>query len=317
MGRFGARGREVDKVRATAVSLRGLGRLFIVAAMMTPSMTACTYGREVEGSEFEDAELLPGGQILFSFKFHRFRPATGFNAFPDGGMSLDIASEKVLGVYDPNAQRITIVQRDSSQQWGPYDGQFSIVEVRPPNAIVRRGALASEGTGPNKDLLLNTNTWSAKPFPSIDEISAGNAQTSEEHLVSPFAHVLVVSYDVNSSTGATRLTIRNPDGQRVTIGTPEERPILHGLRGDEIIYYAADQKLFRAYNVYSMTTRTIPNPYPLEPSSVTSLQRRTTQLRWRNGTVGRAVSTPTGETIEPTGLTTEAVLRALGVKPLR
>ncbi len=274
------------------------------------ALVACTHGPERDASAFNDAVVLENNRILFSYQVTRYRPPTGLNTIPDGGVALYTMDDNVLGLYDPSSGQVTIGRRQRNTAWSEDHGHMRFIAARGAHAIVRQEGQDRAGAWRSVDELVDVHDWSFRPFPSSDRPTSQSASNVEIFLVSPDGHALLRGVDWSVPNGADKLVLRYPDGSRESIGDAAERPITHGVRGREIIYFDANGRLFRAFDIYTKVTRTMAVSVPPGPDSVEALAARSTILRPGPDKIEREVP-GSGAKYEPTGLTADLVRRAL------
>lgn len=88
-------------------------------------VTSCHlgYGPLQDQSKFVSARLADDKRtVLFSFHRFAYRPATGWRAFPDGGIPNYVRDINILGTYDLQTRMIKILRerriRSGSQEAG-------------------------------------------------------------------------------------------------------------------------------------------------------------------------------------------------------
>ena len=105
-------------------------------------MTSCHlgYGPLQDQSKFVSARLGDDKRtVLFSFHRFAYRAATGWRAFPDGGIPDYATDINLLGTYDLQTRKIKILRREKNSQWQPGSGLFTIHSANGIKALISQG----------------------------------------------------------------------------------------------------------------------------------------------------------------------------------
>ena len=98
------------------------------------------YGPRQDHSEFVSARLADDKRTVL-FSFHRFvyRIATGWRAFPDGGIPDYVTDISFLGTFDHQTRQIRILRREKNSQWQPGHGLFYVHSTKGSKALISQG----------------------------------------------------------------------------------------------------------------------------------------------------------------------------------
>ena len=105
-------------------------------------LTSCHlgYGPLQDQSKFVSARLADDKRtVLFSFHRFAYRAATGWRAFPDGGIPKYVTDINLLGTYDLQTRKIKILRREKNSQWQPGSGLFTIHSANGSKALISQG----------------------------------------------------------------------------------------------------------------------------------------------------------------------------------
>jgi hypothetical protein len=105
-------------------------------------MTSCHlgYGPLQDQSKFVSARLGDDRRtVLFSFHRFAYRAATGWRAFPDGGIPDYATDINLLGTYDLQTRKIKILRREKNSEWQPGSGLFTIHSTKESKALISQG----------------------------------------------------------------------------------------------------------------------------------------------------------------------------------
>ena len=105
-------------------------------------LTSCHlgYGPLQDRSKFVSARLADDQRtVLFSFHHFAYRAATGWRAFPDGGIPDYVTDISVLGTYDLQTRKLTVLRREKNSQWQPGSGLLTIHSMNGTKALISQG----------------------------------------------------------------------------------------------------------------------------------------------------------------------------------
>jgi hypothetical protein len=105
-------------------------------------VTSCHlgYGPLQDQSKFVSARLADDKRtVLFSFHRFAYRAATGWRAFPDGGIPKYATDINLLGTCDLQTRKIKILRREKNSQWQPGSGLFTIHSANGTKALISQG----------------------------------------------------------------------------------------------------------------------------------------------------------------------------------
>jgi len=137
--------------------------ILILPAYSNEEIRAIDYGNFLIGfaepygaSRFLDAAIAEGGKTgIFTYNRYIYQPASGWNAFPNGGIPRKLADLFYIATYDLATQRVKIIYKHNNLhgKWTPGQGQIGIVATFDDKILVRQSGQF------RKDLSLQTNLY--------------------------------------------------------------------------------------------------------------------------------------------------------------
>ena len=232
--------------------------LAIAAAFSACSLLPGSHRPERDISAFVSAALLPSNRVVFSFKNTAYRPAQGFAAFPDGGISKFTADDNILGVFDVGTSTLRILAREKNTRWTNDQGHFYIAAVNGALALVGRGGQTRDMIGTlNTNYLLNVDDGSMREVRYAEALARNGQVATATYLVSPAGHMVFVTASPTAQRGAEegQIWLRSPDDSyRLVAGTHH----YEGVENGEVIFWLLPTREFKAYNMTTHETRSLP-----------------------------------------------------------
>lgn len=228
------------------------------------------YGPPFDASKVVSAKVAGYGQIgIFTYKKIIYKPATGWRAFPDGGIPLYIKDIDYIAVYDFAKRKIKIVHQESNLKghWGDGHGEFFV------NATYGKKVLVSRGGQRRFDLKsehlfywLELDSGRLMELPLAEELAQRGLEVGYLYLIDEVGTLILVAPSLGSSPNWTRdmkvnphLLIRHSNGdyEDITRIVP-----YYGVKNKDVHYWSSDNK-YMVYNFENKTYRTGErNEYP-------------------------------------------------------
>lgn len=223
------------------------------------------YGPPYDASKFVSADTALDGRIgIFTLKRLEYRPATGWRAFPDGGIPKYVIDRNYVATYDFSSGRTRVIYREDALPrglWLPGSSSLNIAATYGSRVILRTSGQLKSDYRLYKELSwLDLKTGKLSPLPLEEELAAQGRALELMYLVDGRGTlVLTVSrlkatgkIDKDSGKENLELLVRHPDGSYDVIG-----PFLYyyGIKEGEIHYWTPDNQ-YRAFNLLSKTDRT-------------------------------------------------------------
>ena len=229
-------------------------------------MTSCRlgYGPLQDQSKFVSARLADDRRtVLFSFHRFAYRAATGWRAFPDGGIPDYATDINLLGTYDLQTRKIKILRREKNSQWQPGSGQFTIHSVNGPKALISQGG---QLRGPFKlgvkYVLLDFKLGEATDVDLKSDLAERGRDSGQIYLVDGDGTLVFVTLSLEEAkdSGAHRnsrlvpeIWVRTPGGNYVKAAVSAHYQC---TRNGEVVYWEPSTRNFMAFSIANRTTRT-------------------------------------------------------------
>jgi|GEM_PF-3444747 len=243
--------------------------LFIsVMFLVTFFMTACSagYGPLQDHSEFVSARLADDKRtVLFSFHQFAYRAATGWRAFPDGGVPKYITDVNLLGVYDMQTKEHKILLREKNKNWQPGSGLFFIHSVKGGMALITQGG---QLRGPFKlavkHMMLDFKSGKTATVDLKSDLMQRGRDIGYIYLVDADGMLVFVtlSLDEAKDHGAYRnsalvpeIWVRTPGGRYMKAAASAHYQC---TRNGEVIYWEPTTRDFMAFSIAGQKTRKVP-----------------------------------------------------------
>ena len=229
-------------------------------------MTSCRlgYGPLQDQSKFVSARLADDRRtVLFSFHRFAYRAATGWRAFPDGGIPDYATDINLLGTYDLQTRKIKILRREKNSQWQPGSGQFTIHSANGPKALISQGG---QLRGPFKlgvkYVLLDFKLGEATDVDLKSDLSERGRDSGQIYLVDGDGTLVFVTLSLEEAkdSGAHRnsrlvpeIWVRTSGGNYVKAAVSAHYQC---TRNGEVVYWEPSTRNFMAFSIANRTTRT-------------------------------------------------------------
>ena len=229
-------------------------------------VTSCHlgYGPLQDQSKFVSARLADDKRtVLFSFHRFAYRAATGWRAFPDGGIPKYATDINLLGTYDLQTRKIKILRREKNSQWQPGSGLFTIHSANGTKALISQGG---QLRGPFKlgvkFVLLDFKLGDATDVDLKSDLAQRGRDTGQIYLVDGEGTLVFVTLSLEEAKdpGAYRnsrlvpeIWVRTPGGDYVKAAVSAHYQC---TRNGEVIYWEPSTRDFMAFSIANRTTRT-------------------------------------------------------------
>ena len=241
----------------------------ILAVWMLALLTSCSwgYGSLQDYSKFVSAKLLDDKKsVLFTYHRYTYRPATGWRAFPDGGIPKYEKDRNLVGVYDLVRKKVTILRSEDNSDWQPGSGLYTIQAVKEGTTVLlaQGGQLRGSFKLGLKYLLLDVIQRSATSLDLKGDLARLGRDCGEIYLVDPDGTLLFVT-QLLPVAGDSRSWRKNIDDSEIWVRTAggdylkvAAASLYETVRSGDVIYWVRDTRQFQAFSLSSHQTRPAP-----------------------------------------------------------
>lgn len=240
----------------------------LFAVGMLVFLTSCSwgYGSLQDYSKFVSAKLLDDKKsILFTYHRYTYRPATGWRAFPDGGIPRYEQDSSLIGVYDLARNTVRILRREDNSDWQPGSGLYTIQAVKGAKALLAQGGqLRGAFKLGLRYLLLDVGQRSGTSLDLKGDLAKLGRECGEIYLVDPDGTLLFVTLPL-SAEDDSRLQRKNHDASEIWVRTAAgdylkvaAASLYETVRNGEVIYWIRATRQFRAFSLSTHQTRPAP-----------------------------------------------------------
>jgi hypothetical protein len=240
--------------------------IFAIAVLFFVTACHAGYGPIEDHSAFVSARLADDQRtVLFAFHRYAYRPATGWRAFPDGGIPDYLTDSNLLGVYDLRTREVRIVHREDNHEWQPGSGTFTIHLMNGSMALIAQGG---QLRGPfrlaGKHLLLDIKRNKISALDLKSDLAKYGRDTGQIHMVDPDGTLVFVTLSLEEAEESRayrnrRLTpeiwVRTPAGDYLKAATSAH---YERTRNGEVIYWEPATREFMAFSIAERATRKAP-----------------------------------------------------------
>ena len=231
-------------------------------------ITSCHlgYGPLQDRSKFVSARLADDQHtVLFSFHRFAYRAATGWRAFPDGGIPNYATDVSLLGTYDLQTRKLTVMRREKNSQWQPGSGLFTIHSMSGTKALISQGGqLRGPFAHGVKYVLLDFKGGDSRDLDLKSDLAARGRDTGQIYLVDGDGTLLFVTLSLEQAKDSRayrspklvpEIWVRTPVGEFVKAAVSAH---YEGTRNGEVIYWEPSTRDFMAFSILHRTTRKAP-----------------------------------------------------------
>lgn len=243
-------------------------RKLLLAIGMFLFLSSCSwgYGPLQDYSQFVSAKLLDDSQtILFTYHRYTYRPATGWRAFPDGGIPRYVEDRNLIGVYDLARKKTTILHRKNNRDWQPGSGLFTIQAVKGTKALLAQGGqLRGDFKLGLNYLLLDVTRGGSIYLDLKGDLARFGRDCGEIYLVDQDGTLLFVTQPLPAD-GESRSRRKNIDTSEIWIRTADgdylkvaAASLFETVRNGEVIFWIRETRQFQAYSLRTRLIRPAP-----------------------------------------------------------
>jgi hypothetical protein len=239
--------------------------LFISVMFLVASCGA-GYGPLEDHSEFVSARLADDKRtVLFSFHRFAYRAATGWRAFPDGGVPDYITDVNLLGVYDLETQEHKILLREKNTDWQPGSGLFFIHSVKGRKALISQGG---QLRGPFKlaikYIMLDFISGKTATLDLKSDLKQRGRDPGYIYLVDEDGMLVLVTLSLDeakdsrayrNTTLVPEIWVRTPGGNYMKAAASAHYQC---TRNGDVIYWEPTTRDFMAFSIADQKTRKVP-----------------------------------------------------------
>ncbi|MRR53911.1 MAG: hypothetical protein EG822_05275 [Deltaproteobacteria bacterium] len=239
-----------------------------LAAGLLVLLASCSwgYGSLRDYSKFVSAKLLDDKKsILFTYHRYTYRPATGWRAFPDGGIPRYEQDRNLIGIYDLARKKVTILRRENNRDWQAGSGRFTIHAVNGTKALLAQGGqLRGAFKLGLRYLLLDLAERSAASLDLKGDLARRGRDCGEIYLAAPDGTLLFVTQPL-STDGDSRSRGNNVDESEIWVRTAggdylkvAAAAMYETVRNGEAIYWIRATRQFHAFSLSTLQSRPAP-----------------------------------------------------------
>ena len=243
-------------------------KFFLLAICTLLLLTACNagYGPLQDHSAFVNAKLAEDQRtVVFSAHHYRYRPASGWRAFPDGGIPDYVTDSNVLGTFDLQTQEVNIIRSEKNSEWQPGSGNFFVIATKGSKALVSQGGqLRGPFRHGVKHLLIDFVTADLEVLDLKGDLEARQRDTGYLYLVDNDGTLVFVTLSLDEAKDADayrkgkripEIWVRTPAGEYFKVVASDH---YKGVHHGELIYWEPATRAFMAFSIVNRTTRSAP-----------------------------------------------------------
>ena len=228
-------------------------------------VTSCHlgYGPLQDHSKFVSARLADDKRtVLFSFHRFAYRAATGWRAFPDGGIPDYATDISLLGTFDLQTRGIKILRRERNSQWQPGSGLFTIQSTKGYKALISQGGqLRGSFESGVKYVLLDFKLGDSTDVDLKSDLAARGRDSGQIYLVDGEGTLVFVTLSLEeakdsrphrNSRVVPEIWVRTPVGDYLKAAVSAHYQC---ERNGEVIYWEPSTRDFMAFSISGRTTR--------------------------------------------------------------
>ena len=230
-------------------------------------LTSCHlgYGPLQDRSKFVSARLADDQRtLLFSFHHFAYRAATGWRAFPDGGIPNYATDISLLGTYDLPTRKLTVLRREKNSQWQPGSGLLTIHSMNGTKALISQGGqLRGPFAHGVKYVLLDFKLRDSRDLDLKSDLATLGRDTGQIYLVDEEGTLVFVTLSLEEAKDSRayrsnklvpEIWVRTPVGEFVKAAVSAHYEC---TRNGEVIYWVPSTRDFMAFSIPYRTTRKV------------------------------------------------------------
>ena len=237
--------------------------LFAISALFLFASCNAGYGPLEDHREFVSARLADDKRtIVFSAHHFAYRLATGWRAFPDGGIPDYVTDINLLGVYDLQTRDVKILRRERNTEWQAGSGLFTIHSMKGGKALVSQGG---QLRGPFrlgvKHLLLDFKAERTEVLDLKSDLAMRGRDLGYIYIVDTDGTLIFVTLSLEEAKDSSayrhsavvpEVWARTPVGDYVKVAATAHYQC---VRNNEVIYWDPTTRDFMAFSITNGTTR--------------------------------------------------------------
>ncbi|HTL17918.1 MAG TPA: hypothetical protein VL793_11820 [Patescibacteria group bacterium] len=224
------------------------------------------YGPVQDHSEFISTRLADDGRtVVFTLHQFAYQSATGWRAFPDGGVPRYVKDVNLAGTYDLQTHRVRTLRRQKNSQWQPGDGLFTIHAINGTKALlVQGGQLRGTFKLDTKYVLVDIQSGKCAELDLRSDLGKHGREPGEIYLVDSTGTLVFVTRAlqqpkigsaVDRSVEVPEIWVRMPGGAYLkAANSAHYERTLNG----EVIYWEPSTRLFMAFSIATGRTHPLP-----------------------------------------------------------
>lgn len=245
--------------------------IILILSFIATGCSMAGYGPAVDYSRFVSVKLAgEGTAAVFTAQKLVYRPATGWRAFPDGGIPRYIEDEGIIGIYHLDSRTVRTIADEENKDWQDGQGQFFV-----SHANSKRAVITQSGQG-RKDYLtqvryfmLDIETARLTPMNIKEDFKDRGREVGYFYLLDDRSTLLFINQPLGSTTkeGASDdLWLRYPDGEYLKVASGAD---YNGFTGRELIYWSLNENQLYSFNIDNRTKEIKPRNFyvPMERDS--------------------------------------------------
>ena len=240
--------------------------LLAISLLLMLSSCAMGYGPLEDHSEFVSARLAEDKRtIVFTAHHFTYRVATGWRAFPDGGIPKYVTDVNLFGVYDLPTRRVKIIRREKNTVWQPGSGLLTIYAMKGSKVLVSQGG---QLRGPFrlgvKHLLLDFKLPKTEVLNLKSDLEMRGRDLGYFYMVDTAGTLVFITLSIEEAKApnASRNSALVPE---IWVRTPARDYLMaaasvhyEGVKNGELFYWEPTTRDFMAFSIANRTTRRAP-----------------------------------------------------------
>ncbi len=224
------------------------------------------YGLLEDHSEFVSAKLTPDGHtVVFTAHLHTYRPATGWRAFPDGGLPDYVSDVHVIGMFDRKAGKFQILRREKNTDWQHGSGKCVVIAANDGKALISQGGQLHGSLGYGlKFWLVDLTAPRVDELNLVAQLAKRGRDSGQIHLVDGDGTLVFVTVSLTQAKQASayrdnsiipEVWVRTPAGEYLQAATTAH---YQTTSNGEVFYWEPIARKFLAYSIATHGVREAP-----------------------------------------------------------
>jgi len=238
----------------------------LVPVWFFASLAFFGYGPVEDHSEFVSARLADAQQTVL-FTFHRFayRPATGWRAFPDGGIPDYVEDVNILAAYDLAQKKVKMYRREKNSAWQTGSGLFTIHAINVNKALIAQGGqLRGDFKVAIRYIMLELKSGNCQDLDLKSDLAKYGRDCGQIYLVDTNGTLVFITLSLDeaknpsssrSSTLVPEIWVRDSKGSYWKVAASAHYEC---TRNGEVLYWEPSTRTFMAFSLATAQTRTAP-----------------------------------------------------------